>query len=220
MSDIGTEEVQELPQPEGAETVPAISDASNLPDKSGMAEPAQEPIEEQHPSTNAVLGVPKAAFHDGGEALDLRDDGCQSGEYGGADGGGLAENEGDHFGRQASTVDGTRTANGKLTCDICGLSCVGPNVLMVHQRSHTGQRLTTLWGASHSFASPRRAPDVKARSKATLKVSPRRGPAVAPGQKFSLFFFFFNADRGSARRPLNDSRGRARGGRKRRQADG
>uniref|UniRef100_A0A8C5G998 C2H2-type domain-containing protein n=1 Tax=Gouania willdenowi TaxID=441366 RepID=A0A8C5G998_GOUWI len=30
--------------------------------------------------------------------------------------------------------------NGKLKCDICGMICLGPNVLMVHKRSHTGER--------------------------------------------------------------------------------
>ncbi|CAJ1051067.1 zinc finger protein Eos-like isoform X3 [Xyrichtys novacula] len=34
----------------------------------------------------------------------------------------------------------TRTPNGKLMCDICGMICIGPNVLMVHKRSHTGER--------------------------------------------------------------------------------
>ncbi|KAM9314045.1 zinc finger protein Aiolos-like isoform 2-T4 [Pholidichthys leucotaenia] len=29
---------------------------------------------------------------------------------------------------------------GKLTCDICGLSCISINVLLVHKRSHTGER--------------------------------------------------------------------------------
>ncbi|CAL8319873.1 unnamed protein product [Merluccius merluccius] len=33
-----------------------------------------------------------------------------------------------------------RLPNGKLQCDICGMICVGPNVLMVHKRSHTGER--------------------------------------------------------------------------------
>ncbi|XP_051271187.1 zinc finger protein Eos isoform X3 [Dicentrarchus labrax] len=31
----------------------------------------------------------------------------------------------------------TRMPNGKLKCDICGMICIGPNVLMVHKRSHT-----------------------------------------------------------------------------------
>lgn len=30
-------------------------------------------------------------------------------------------------------------APGKLNCDICGLSCVSINVLLVHKRSHTGR---------------------------------------------------------------------------------
>lgn len=32
-----------------------------------------------------------------------------------------------------------RLPNGKLKCDICGMICIGPNVLMVHKRSHTGE---------------------------------------------------------------------------------
>lgn len=35
---------------------------------------------------------------------------------------------------------GSRLPNGKLKCDICGMICIGPNVLMVHKRSHTGER--------------------------------------------------------------------------------
>lgn len=36
----------------------------------------------------------------------------------------------------------TRMPNGKLKCDICGMICIGPNVLMVHKRSHTGDSLS------------------------------------------------------------------------------
>lgn len=31
-----------------------------------------------------------------------------------------------------------RLPNGKLQCEMCGMVCTGPNVLMVHMRSHTG----------------------------------------------------------------------------------
>lgn len=31
-----------------------------------------------------------------------------------------------------------RLPNGKLQCEMCGMVCTGPNVLMVHKRSHTG----------------------------------------------------------------------------------
>uniref|UniRef100_A0A667WHH1 IKAROS family zinc finger 4 n=1 Tax=Myripristis murdjan TaxID=586833 RepID=A0A667WHH1_9TELE len=33
-----------------------------------------------------------------------------------------------------------RLPNGKLQCDVCGMICIGPNVLMVHKRTHTGER--------------------------------------------------------------------------------
>ncbi|XP_077159413.1 DNA-binding protein Ikaros isoform X3 [Paroedura picta] len=48
---------------------------------------------------------------------------------------------GTHSGGKAmSGVGGIRLPNGKLKCDICGIICIGPNVLMVHKRSHTGER--------------------------------------------------------------------------------
>ncbi|XP_041644645.1 DNA-binding protein Ikaros isoform X4 [Cheilinus undulatus] len=39
-----------------------------------------------------------------------------------------------------TSAGGIRLPNGKLKCDICGIVCIGPNVLMVHKRSHTGER--------------------------------------------------------------------------------
>ncbi|XP_063815821.1 zinc finger protein Aiolos isoform X1 [Pseudophryne corroboree] len=44
-----------------------------------------------------------------------------------------------HLERQTS-YDLTRPSLGKLYCDICGLSCNSLNVLLVHKRSHTGER--------------------------------------------------------------------------------
>lgn len=38
-----------------------------------------------------------------------------------------------------SGAGGVRLPNGKLKCDVCGIICIGPNVLMVHKRSHTGK---------------------------------------------------------------------------------
>lgn len=43
-----------------------------------------------------------------------------------------------------SSAGGIRLPNGKLKCDICGIVCIGPNVLMVHKRSHTGKPSVTL----------------------------------------------------------------------------
>lgn len=41
--------------------------------------------------------------------------------------------------RALSGAGGIRLPNGKLKCDVCGIICIGPNVLMVHKRSHTGK---------------------------------------------------------------------------------
>uniref|UniRef100_A0A665X7P7 Zinc finger protein Eos-like n=1 Tax=Echeneis naucrates TaxID=173247 RepID=A0A665X7P7_ECHNA len=40
----------------------------------------------------------------------------------------------------ASSPGPIRLPNGKLQCEVCGMICIGPNVLMVHKRSHTGER--------------------------------------------------------------------------------
>ncbi|XP_023700275.1 zinc finger protein Eos isoform X1 [Paramormyrops kingsleyae] len=60
-------------------------------------------------------------------------------ELGGVAGGGAGG--GGSYGELASpepTSPGPiRLPNGKLKCDICGMVCIGPNVLMVHKRSHT-----------------------------------------------------------------------------------
>ncbi|XP_018409105.1 PREDICTED: zinc finger protein Helios [Nanorana parkeri] len=42
--------------------------------------------------------------------------------------------------QELSLDGGIRLPNGKLKCDVCGMVCIGPNVLMVHKRSHTGER--------------------------------------------------------------------------------
>ncbi|CAL8401797.1 unnamed protein product [Arctogadus glacialis] len=66
-------------------------------------------------------------------------------EDGGEDGGPEHGGEGGGAYREMNHVDAmtsgaTRLPNGKLKCDICGMICIGPNVLMVHKRSHTGER--------------------------------------------------------------------------------
>ncbi|NXD03629.1 IKZF4 protein, partial [Certhia familiaris] len=40
---------------------------------------------------------------------------------------------------EPNSPGGIRLPNGKLKCDVCGMVCIGPNVLMVHKRSHTGE---------------------------------------------------------------------------------
>ncbi|XP_069093527.1 zinc finger protein Aiolos [Pleurodeles waltl] len=42
--------------------------------------------------------------------------------------------------RTAGGYESGRVLGGKLSCDVCGLPCISMNVLMVHKRSHTGER--------------------------------------------------------------------------------
>ncbi|XP_053767558.1 zinc finger protein Aiolos isoform X2 [Desmodus rotundus] len=42
--------------------------------------------------------------------------------------------------RHVVSYDSSRPTSGKMNCDVCGLSCISFNVLMVHKRSHTGER--------------------------------------------------------------------------------
>ena len=75
-----------------------------------------------------------------------------AGEDGGPDHGGEgggAYREMNHV--DAMTSGATRLPNGKLKCDICGMICIGPNVLMVHKRSHTGDtRPSLILSAAHN----------------------------------------------------------------------
>uniref|UniRef100_A0A493STJ3 C2H2-type domain-containing protein n=1 Tax=Anas platyrhynchos platyrhynchos TaxID=8840 RepID=A0A493STJ3_ANAPP len=48
----------------------------------------------------------------------------------------------DGTGQEPHSPGGIRLPNGKLKCDICGMVCIGPNVLMVHKRSHTAKTST------------------------------------------------------------------------------
>ncbi|KAF7669904.1 hypothetical protein LDENG_00115320 [Lucifuga dentata] len=61
-----------------------------------------------------------------------------------------------------SSAGGIRLPNGKLKCDICGIVCIGPNVLMVHKRSHTERQKSVGQGEQgemecHSAAKPSQA---------------------------------------------------------------
>ncbi|XP_012873772.1 PREDICTED: zinc finger protein Eos [Dipodomys ordii] len=46
----------------------------------------------------------------------------------------------DGSGPEPHSPGGIRLPNGKLKCDVCGMVCIGPNVLMVHKRSHTAHQ--------------------------------------------------------------------------------
>lgn len=47
--------------------------------------------------------------------------------------------------KTASPPGPIRLSNGKLQCEMCGIVCTGPNVLMVHKRSHTGRVEVSGW---------------------------------------------------------------------------
>uniref|UniRef100_A0A671FDJ3 IKAROS family zinc finger 3 n=1 Tax=Rhinolophus ferrumequinum TaxID=59479 RepID=A0A671FDJ3_RHIFE len=42
--------------------------------------------------------------------------------------------------RHVVSYESSRPTSGKMNCDVCGLSCISFNVLMVHKRSHTGEK--------------------------------------------------------------------------------
>lgn len=81
----------------------------------------------------------KAARSDGG-----KDDRVGAAEEGGPAFAGTEGDRGNIYSEMAtpnsSSPGPIRLPNGKLQCEVCGMVCIGPNVLMVHKRSHTGER--------------------------------------------------------------------------------
>ncbi|XP_037540088.1 zinc finger protein Eos [Nematolebias whitei] len=74
----------------------------------------------------------------------LKDDRGDSAEEGGAALSGAGRDRGSIYSEIATPNSASpgpiRLPNGKLQCEVCGMVCIGPNVLMVHKRSHTGER--------------------------------------------------------------------------------
>ncbi|XP_035993636.1 zinc finger protein Eos-like isoform X1 [Fundulus heteroclitus] len=73
-----------------------------------------------------------------------RDDKVGPAEEGGAPFAGPGGDAGNIYNEMATPNSASpgpiRLPNGKLQCEVCGMVCIGPNVLMVHKRSHTGER--------------------------------------------------------------------------------
>lgn len=92
----------------------------------GSEDGMEESFEEERPEEDDALNEPQDlslvdySRYDGAELPDAAE----------------AAGEGSFAGEGAASRVQT---SGKFSCDICGLSCISINVLLVHKRSHTGE---------------------------------------------------------------------------------
>ncbi|KAM5303906.1 DNA-binding protein Ikaros isoform 11-T13 [Glossophaga mutica] len=112
---------------------PAVAPAS------AWAEGKARPTSEKPSPSNVKVETQSDEEH--GRACEVNGEACaQDLRVLGAAGEDVAGSHGGPGGRAVSGAGGIRLPNGKLKCDVCGIVCIGPNVLMVHKRSHTGER--------------------------------------------------------------------------------
>ncbi|XP_061413485.1 ikaros family zinc finger protein-like isoform X3 [Lethenteron reissneri] len=101
---------------------------------SGGEEEEEEEVEGVHAQDELTNGMEDAGCHEDGKP-----DG-----YGSMLGCGALDEGSEERGHFGSPGETRRFSSGngssKLACDVCGMVCIGPNVLMVHKRSHTGER--------------------------------------------------------------------------------
>ncbi|XP_015444906.1 DNA-binding protein Ikaros [Pteropus alecto] len=139
------DESQDMSQVSGKESPPV----SDTPDDSDEPMPVPEDLsttsgaQQNSKNERGAAGngkVEAQSDEENGRACDMNGEACAedlrvldaSGE----------KMKGPHSGqgsRALSGAGGIRLPNGKLKCDVCGIICIGPNVLMVHKRSHTGK---------------------------------------------------------------------------------
>nr|XP_009485654.1 PREDICTED: DNA-binding protein Ikaros isoform X9 [Pelecanus crispus] len=141
-----TDEVQDMSQVSGKES-PPISD---VPDDADEPMPVPEDLStstggQQSAKNERVLAgnikIETQSDEENGRACEMNGEECAE-DLRMLDTSGEKMN-GSHNGpgsKAMSGVGGIRLPNGKLKCDICGIICIGPNVLMVHKRSHTGEK--------------------------------------------------------------------------------
>ncbi|XP_072184972.1 DNA-binding protein Ikaros [Excalfactoria chinensis] len=141
-----TDEAQDMSQVSGKES-PPISD---VPDDADEPMPVPEDLStttggQQSIKNERVLAgnikIETQSDEENGRACEMNGEECAE-DLRMLDTSGDKMN-GSHNGpgsKAMSGVGGIRLPNGKLKCDICGIICIGPNVLMVHKRSHTGER--------------------------------------------------------------------------------
>ncbi|XP_039767649.1 DNA-binding protein Ikaros isoform X10 [Ornithorhynchus anatinus] len=141
-----TDEPQDMSQISGKESPPV----SDVPDDADEPMPVPEDLStssggQQNSKNERVLAgnvkVETQSDEENGRACEMNGEECAedlrmldaSGEK-------MNGSPSDQGGKALGGVGGIRLPNGKLKCDICGIICIGPNVLMVHKRSHTGER--------------------------------------------------------------------------------
>ncbi|KAM8810680.1 DNA-binding protein Ikaros isoform 11-T11 [Eudromia elegans] len=141
-----TDEAQDMSQVSGKES-PPISD---VPDDADEPMPIPEDLStstggQQNSKNERVLAgtikIETQSDEENGRACEMNGEECAE-DLRMLDPSGEKMN-GSHDGpgsKAMSGVGGIRLPNGKLKCDICGIICIGPNVLMVHKRSHTGEK--------------------------------------------------------------------------------
>ncbi|XP_038246022.2 DNA-binding protein Ikaros isoform X3 [Dermochelys coriacea] len=139
-----TDEAQDMSQVSGKES-PPISD---VPDDADEPMPVPEDLSTStggQQKNDRVLAsnikIETQSDEENGRACEMNGEECAE-DLRMLDASGEKMN-GSHNGpgsKAMSGVGGIRLPNGKLKCDICGIICIGPNVLMVHKRSHTGER--------------------------------------------------------------------------------
>ncbi|XP_041104177.1 DNA-binding protein Ikaros-like isoform X3 [Polyodon spathula] len=141
-----TEEAQDMSQGSGQDS----PTANDVPEETDETMPVPEDLsatsgQQQTPKNEKVLAsnikVENQNDEENGRACEVNGEECAE-DLRVLDASGVKLN-GSHAGQGSkaySSVGGIRLPNGKLKCDICGIVCIGPNVLMVHKRSHTGER--------------------------------------------------------------------------------
>ncbi|XP_054237969.1 DNA-binding protein Ikaros isoform X8 [Indicator indicator] len=141
-----TDEAQDMSQVSGKESPPV----SDVPDDADEPMPVPEDLStstggQQSAKNERILAgnikIETQSDEENGRACEMNGEECAE-DLRMLDTSGEKMN-GSHNGpgsKAMSGVGGIRLPNGKLKCDICGIICIGPNVLMVHKRSHTGEK--------------------------------------------------------------------------------
>ncbi|XP_053570292.1 DNA-binding protein Ikaros isoform X9 [Bombina bombina] len=139
-----TDEAQDMTQMSGNQS-PAMSDGLEDPDEPmPVPEDLSTNAGSQQKNEKCIAGNIKVETHsdeENGRACEMNGEECAEDlrmiDATGEKMNGSLNGQGP---KALTGVGGIRLPNGKLKCDICGIICIGPNVLMVHKRSHTGER--------------------------------------------------------------------------------